>query len=362
MRRVIIKAAIAVCLLILALGIYLVGCSKKGLEPVEYKIYYAYFGDQKAPNQYFRYNTTTFEVDTFELPYDSYYDGFCISPDGKTMYLHPDDGIVEVSLDSFVVMAEHPIYLPKNGSTGDGHEVIISPHGRYLAMLNRYLHIVDLTDYSVVYLDTTTLAVSGWFTNDSKTFFCAVPGPDRTEALEVLMDETPEIRRHIFEAGALTKIMTSADNRLWFLMLYAGDGFSVFQVHDTETDSIIYSYSRCPGSGSMAISTDGRFVAYSRPGNMLGWCSLYPYITIYDVAGNRIEREVSTFDDSIGAALAINGLWITPDGRHLFGISDSYNLEGHAFQYNLIYHKVENIFKTYPPGRMLFSLRGQKQN
>jgi hypothetical protein len=51
MRIVFIKTAVAVCLLVLGLGIYLAGCSKKGLQPVEYQAYYAYFADQQAPKK-----------------------------------------------------------------------------------------------------------------------------------------------------------------------------------------------------------------------------------------------------------------------------------------------------------------------
>jgi hypothetical protein len=144
-------------------------------------------------------------------------------------------------------------------------------------------------------------------------------------------------------------------------MLYAGYGISFFEVYDIELDSVIFGHGRCPGMGHLAITPDGRYVAYTRPGNMQGWCTAYPYITIFDVAGNKIDREVFTFDDSLGVALAIDELWITPDGRHLFGISAPWNMQGHAFQYNLISQEIETRFRMAPPGRMLFSLRGQRR-
>jgi len=359
MRIVFLKAAALVCALSLGLGIYLVGCcDKKITQPVEPKEYYAYFGDQQVPHTYFRYNTATLELDTFYLPYDSYNDGFCISPDGKTMYLHPDNGIVEVSLDSFVVVAEHPIVLPKGIVSGPGHQIVVSPDNRYLAVLMGNLHILDLSDFSVIYSDTSTLFANGWFTDDSRTFFCAVRGTERYEMLEVSLNDSLEVKRHLFEAGSFSQIVTSPDNRMWFLMLYAGYGFSIFQVYDIEKDSVLFSDVRCPGMGHMAITPDGRYVAYSRPGGMQGWCTPYPYITIFDVMGNKIDREVFTFDDSIGAALAIDELWVTPDGGRFVGISGAFSAFGHVFQYNFLSHKVEAQF--WGPARRIFSLQGQR--
>jgi hypothetical protein len=275
------------------------------------------------------------------------------------MYLHPDDGIVEVSLDSFEVVAEHPIVLPKGFVTGPGHQIVISPNGRYLATLNQYLNIVDLANFSVVYSDTGTISVNGWFTDDSKTFFCSNRSVERFEVLEIVLNDSLEVRRHFFEAGSVSQIIASPDNRLWFLMIYAGYGISVFQVYDAEKDSVIFRDVRCPGFGHMAITPDGRYVTYSRPGNMQGWCTPYPYIIIFDVMGNKIDREVFTFNDSIGAALAIDELWVTPDGCRFVGISSPYLGFGHVFQYNLLSHMVEAQF--WGPARRVFSLQGQRK-
>ncbi len=353
----------AICAAVIVLGLAL-SCTDDDnpVKPPPPKDHYVYFADQEAPNTYFRYNTNTFDVDSFYLPYDSYYDGFCVSPDGKTMYLHPDDGIVEVSLDSFVVVAEHPITLPKGYIPGNGHQIVISPDGCYLAILNKYLYLINLADFSVIYSDTSTAFLNGWFTDDSRIFFCSMEGQNGFEALEIMLNDSIEVRRPVFSGGSVSHIMTSPDNRLRFLMLYAGYGISRFQVYDVEKDSIIFDNGRCPGAGNMAITPDGRYVIYSRPGTMLGWCPPYPYLTVFDVVGNKIDREIFTFNDSIGAALAIDELWISPDGRHLFGISAPVNNEGHGFQYNLISHEVQNRFKMYPTRfRHLMNLQGQRK-
>lgn len=363
MRIVFLKVAAGAGALILAFGIYLAGCcNEKITNPTEPKEYYAYFADRQTPNTYYRYNTATLVLDTFYLPYDSYNDGFCISPDGKTMYLHPDDGIVEVSLDSFVVVAEHPIVLPKGLVTGPGHQLVVSPDNRYLAVLMGNLHILDLSDFSIIYSDFSTLFQRGWFTDDSKIFICSMMGQKGGEVFEIRLNDSLEVKRPLSNGGSVSQIITSPDNSLWFLMLYVGYGFSIFQVYDVEKDSIVFSDIKCPGFGHMAITPDGRHVAYTRPSNLQQWCPPYMYIIIFDVLANRIEREVFTYDDSSGGSVAIDELWITPDGCHLFGISAPVNNEGHCFHYNLKSHEVENRFRMYPTRfRHLINLQGQRR-
>ena len=276
--RIVFHKAIALAIaLILGLGIYLPGCGdKKTTAPVEQMGYYVYFGDQGELNIFYRYHTGTMMLDSFYLPYNSLLDGFGISPDGKTMYLHPDDGIVEVSLDSLVVVAEHPIYLPKGGPTGNGHEVIISPDGRYLALLNRYLHLVDLTDFSVIYTDTTHYAGHGWFSQDSKSFFCSIPS--NYYALEIILADVPEIRYHAFENAAVWRIKTSTKERLWFLYLGIGGGVFLFQTYDVEKDSIIFEKALNPGAGDMEVTPNGRYVIYTQPGDWGYGCLKFPRI------------------------------------------------------------------------------------
>jgi len=354
-------AAVAACVLILAFGIYLGGCdtlSVKPIEPGETPEYYAYFSDMQTRNNYFRYNTSTMEIDTFYLPYDSYYDGFGISPDGKTMYLHPDDAIVEVSLDSFVVVAEHPIDLPKGNVTMHGHEVIVSPDNRYLAVINWNLYIIDLADYSIVYSDTSTYFERGWFSNDSKSFFCAAQGEDRNEVLEIVFNDGLLVNQYQFDGGSVHHIIAFPDNDLWFLLLYPGYGIDNFQVYDRAADSIIFGRAMCPGGGYLEITPNGQYVIYSHPGSAFGYCPPYEYITIFNVAGNTIDREVATWSDSLGVGSSIGELWITPDGRHLVGISRATSGAGHVFHYNLRSNQVEARF--WGPGRNLFSLGGQR--
>jgi hypothetical protein len=360
MKKYFVNLAVVASVMILVGGIYSLGCSKKkGINPSDPKEYYAYFGDTQARNTYFRYSTSTLKIDTFSLPYDSYNDGFGISPDGKIMYLHPDDGIVEVSLDSFKVTDEHPIDLPKGGTVGPGHEVIISPDNRYLAVLNRYLHLVDLTDFSVIYSDTSTTFLNGWFANDSRSFFCAAEGVDRYELLQVGLEDSIEVILNRIEDGSVSEIITSPDGDLRFMLLYIGYGTERFQVREMPADSLVFEKVLCPAAGDLAITPDGRYVVYSQPGTMQMWCPPWAYITIFNVAANLIEREVFFFDSSTGTCMGINELWISPDGRHLVGIADRHMGSGDVFHYNLMSHKIEAQLDGL--GYWSFSLRGQRR-
>jgi len=342
------------------LGLVLSCCHDDNpVKPAPATEYYAYFGDEEKPDTYFRYNTRTHEVDSFILPYNSLYDGFGISPDGKTMYLHPDDGIVEVSLDSFTVIAEHPINLPKGYISIPGHEVLISPDGQYIALLNRYLHLLRLSDMSVLYSDTSTLYIRGWFTDDGKSFFCVKRGVDRSTALRIKLDDSLEVNEYPYEDGSVSRIITSPDGDLWFLLLYIGSGIFRFQVRTMPADSLIFEKIMCPSGGDLVATRDGRLVAYSQPGSPLGWCPPHPYVNIFDVTANDIDREVNTFDDSLGVAFGIGELWISPDGTHLVGISARWSGLGHIFHYNLRTNTIEARFRL-ESGNYIFGLGGQR--
>jgi hypothetical protein len=312
-------------------------CDDNPIKPQPPKDYYVYFSDYMTPNTYYRYNTGTKAVDSFYLPYNSVTDGFGISPDGKTMYLHPDEGIVEVELDSFTVVAEHPMMLKKDRKQWRGHEVIVSPDGRYLALVNRYLHIVDLTDYSVVYADTVNDAGRGWFTQDSHVFLCCVNDTldnySHFYVLEVTFEDTISAIRHEFSFGLPVRVVASPDYRKWIMFMYLGNDVHRFQVYDRELDSVIFHTDFCPG-GDMVITPDGREAAYSyaQSGFVRPLCVARSYITLFDVAGNKPDGDVYTFIDSLLMVGPIGDMVITPDSRSLIAVPIA---RGQIFHYDL---------------------------
>jgi hypothetical protein len=310
------------------------------VNPLPAKDYYVYFADELAPNVFYRYNTSTRRVESFRLPYNSIFDGFGVSPDGKKMYLHPDEGIVEVELDSFTVVAEHPIVL-KKGMTK--HQVLVSPDGRYLALLHYYLHIIDLNDYSVVYSDTVNCSGNGWFTADSRHLLCyindTVDQYSRIYVLEVSFGDTISAVRHEFAFGAPGRVVATPDYRKWIMLMFLGDDTYRFQVYDRGLDSIIFHTDFCPG-GDLDITPGGHKVvySYSRPGiSKPPICLDREYITLFDVVGNEVEDDVYTYTDSLQMVRAVGDIVITPDGRYVVGLSI---ILGQIFQYDLIRREV----------------------
>ncbi len=316
------------------------------VKPPPAKDYYIYFANELSPNAYYRYNTGTMQVDSFFLPYNSVFDGFGISPNGKTMYLHPDEGIVEVELDSFTVVAEHPLVLKK--SMNSKHQVLVSPNGRYLALLNEYLHIVDLNDLSIVYADTINRVGHGWFTADSRNLLCYVNDTvdqySHVYILEVNFGDTIAAVRHEFPFGVPTRIVASPDYQKWFMLMYITAGIYGFQVYELGLDSITYHHSMCFENGDLQITPDGNEVIYSyyQPGYILDGCAPKDIITVFDAIGNGINRNVTTFNDSLGMVVSIGGMAITPDGRYLVGVSTDM---AQIFHYNLRKKQIVNCLQ-----------------
>ncbi len=335
-RRFLRSLATAMVILVAALGI---SCcdDDNPVRPPPAKDYYVYFSDYMAPNTYYRYDTGTKQVDSFYLPYDAVTDGFGISPDGKTMYLHPDEGIVEVELDSFTVIAEHSLVLKKDRNRWRGHEVIVSPDGRYLALVNRYLHMVDLADYSVVYADTVNDAGQGWFTEDSHIFFCHINDTldsySHVYVLEVAIGDTISAVRHEFPIGYPVRVVASPDYRKWLMLMYLGDDRYRFQVYARELDSIIFYTDFCPG-GDMVLTPDGRDAVYSyaQSGYVRPICPPKKYITLFDVVSNRPDGDVYNFIDSLLMVGPIGDMVITPDNRSLIAVPIAL---GQVFHYDL---------------------------
>jgi hypothetical protein len=335
-RLMIIGAAVMLALMGMS-------CDDNPIKPQPPKDYYVYFSDYMAPNTYYRYNTGTKAVDSFYLPYNSVTDGFGISPDGKTMYLHPDEGIVEVELDSFTVVAEHPLALKK--SMRSEHQVLVSPDGRYLALLHEYLYIVDLADYSVIYSDTVNHSGNGWFTADSRNLICYIN--DTTDnyshvyVLEVSLGDTLSAVRYEFPFGAPTRIIASGDDRKWYMLMYIINGHYGFQVYDRDLDSVIYHHSMCFEGGDLQITPNGNEVIYSyyHPGYIQVGCAPKDIITVFDAIENRLDRDVRTLDDSLGMVISVGGMAITPDGRYLIGVSTD---KAQIFHYDLKKKKIVN--------------------
>jgi hypothetical protein len=353
----ILKALSAVLLLVGLAA--LLGCGEdKPTQPTEPKDYYVYFAEQLSLYQYFRYHTGTGVIDSFPAPHSTVRSGFGISPDGKTMYISPAGSgtIVEMSLDSHVVVAEHPIAMKDYSSGGWLRKVIVSPNNQYLAVIDQYLYIFNISDFSIIYCDTINVSLNGIFSQNGDIFSCA--GYDTTYSdsyvLKIDLADGCTETEWSFAGGCPYRVIPDASYQKLFLYLHVYNDLFLFQVYDIASESVIFNKSLCPGHGDMEITPDGRYIIFSQPGTIMTGCPPPRYFTIFDIENNRIDREVDAFIDSLEIVHPIDGLCLTPDGRHLIGISYTNGL----FDYDMQRHEF-NRHMALDGARLMFSLTGQ---
>jgi hypothetical protein len=353
----ILRILSALSALVLLAGLLaLWGCGEdKPTQPTEPKNYYVYFASEISEYQYFRYHTGTGVIDSFPPPYSIFESGFGISADGKTMYIHPvgEGKIIEMSLDSHVVVAEHQITIKEHSSPAWHQKVIVSPDSRYLVILYHYLHIYDMSDFSLIYRDTINVSSNGIFSQNGDIFSCA--GHDTTYShtyvLKIDLADGCTETKWSFVGGCPYRVIPDANYQKLFLYLHVYNELFLFQVYDITSDSIIFSKSLCPGAGDMEITPDGRYVIFSQPGTwIVGVCPSPRYFTIFDIEGNCIDREVDAFVDSLGIVGATNDLCLTPDGRHLIGIGlqlnglFDYDMQRHEFNRHVVTGGIRYMF------------------
>jgi hypothetical protein len=317
----ILKALSAVVLSAGLLALF--GCDKdKPTQPVPPKDYVVYFADVAPQFTYFGYNTSSGQVDSFTLPYSSRRSGLGISPDGKTMYLNPEGYIVEISLDSHVVIAEH-------ATTANGRETVISPDGQYIAILNKYLYILKIPEFNLIYYDTG-YSFNGVFSYDSKSLYCSTfDDQGKLYANIINLSDSITVSRKYFSDGGAWMILPDRDETTWFVFLWLGWETFLFQVYDEPRDSIVYSQLLNPGFGDMEITPDGKYLIFSQRGTLRGLCPPPLYFTIFNIANNEILKEVNTTAIADGVNPFFTGdICITPDGKRLIG---TYALGGGKF-------------------------------
>jgi DNA-binding beta-propeller fold protein YncE len=310
MLRLLKRAAIAACALILGLGIYLGGCNDLSVKPVPAKDYTVYFYDaiHNEGNWYFTYHPISNSIDSVWLPYESYP---VISADGKEMYIwnQVDDMIDVLELDSFTLIDQLPYRAPE----------AVSPDNRLMAVHGEGLHILRTSDYSVLFSDTSL--GGGVFSSNGQTFY-GLPTAGGILRID-LTDSLFPTTRFSLPFGAVRHIRPSKDETRLFLYLHRGGFNSYFAVYDIASDSLIFTEYLWPGFGKLEITPDGRYVFYTNPGTMLGSTPGTPWITVYDVGKNEIHKRISTaglLDEPDQYGMPLDEICITPDGRWLVAL------------------------------------------
>ena len=329
-----------ICVLLAAASVMvcLWACDDKPTEPAEPdepEDYYVYFASEVSTNQYFRYHTESGEIESFPAPINTLESAFDISSDGKTMYIRENQGnrIIEYSLDSLVPISEKTVSIQEYSPPTRSQKIITSSNNRYIAVLNGYLHIYNIGDYSLIYRDTINKIGNGDFYQNGNVFFCWIE-----DTLSVIYGLKVDLICGIEETKWLIpnvsphQIIPDSDFEKLFIYAHVYNDNYSFQVYNINKDSVEFYKPFCPGLGDMEITLDGRYIIFCQPGSGLIGCPAPRYFTIFNTENNQIDREVDAFIDSLGIVFGVSELCITPDGRHLIGIG--YMSNG-IFDYNI---------------------------
>ena len=309
-RRITVLAPMT--LLCIALCIYFAACDENPVEPKSAKDYPAYFLDcqHEGANWYFVYHPTSNTVDSFWLP------SYCspvISADGKKMYVADvlTGHTCVVDLDSLVIINQLPYAAP----------IAVSPDNRLMAVHDSGLSILRISDYSVVFNDTTKMYY-GVFSSNSKRFY-GVPRAGGVYILD-LSDPSFSVKRMSVSLGAVGDVAPSIDETKLFLYLQRPPFYQlgIFVVHDMVADSIIFADTLRPGFGELELTPNGRYVFCTNPGYML-YVTGSPWVTVYDVQQNAIHSTISTagiLDYPYENGIPLSEICISPDGKWLTAI------------------------------------------
>lgn len=302
---------------IMVIAVCLAGCDcDKPTEPKpeELKDYSVYFWDAASTNKLFVYHPTTQQLDSSDLAYEPT-KGLTVSADGERLYLAQVNSVVILDTDSFHFVDELTL-VPK-------WPVAVSPDNRYMAIMGDDLNILRTSNYAVVFSDTD-MTENGWFSSDSKRFYCAGGwSPDMRGYVYTvdLSDNSFPVLRRPFAHGGVVHVVPTIDESKWLLyMNLPGLYTSAFEVYDVSLDSIVFSEVLVPGAGEIAITPDGRYAIYGNPGTIMMGPPPPSEFTIFDIQANTIESRVQTIhvvDSLTPEFFPVGSMAVTPDGKWL---------------------------------------------
>jgi len=289
----------------------LITCDKP-LKPVGVpKNYTAYFfdGSRSDSNWYFAYHPVTNTTDSVFLPY-----AFPpqVSADGKRLYIRADytSTVAVLETDSFTVID----LLPYDAV------LAVSPDNKLMfAWKNNGMYLLKTIDYSVIYQDSTIS--DGRFSSNSKRLYGLSNDGLVIHKIE-LSDSVFESAQFNAPFGVVLDFEPSRDeSKIYFYLITSFPDY--FAVYNIALDSAIFVEAQQPGYGELETSPDGRFVFYSDPGQGMIGLGGPGWISVYDVACNRVLTRISTAGvleppNQLGAP--IHEISVTPDGRWLVAL------------------------------------------
>ena len=311
----------------------------KPFEPVEPKDYPFYTANLNPTSQLFVFHPISNKVDSVEIPGYAY-PGLTVSADGKLLYIAQGTSVVVVETDSFNYVTE--LMYPQE------YPVEVSPDNRLIALTGDDLYVLRTSDYSLVFSDTSE-TIYGNFSSDSRDFYCSSRISQDSAYLVYnvdLSDSLFPITRKSFAGRSVVHVVPSIDETKWFLYSNVALWTSAFEVYDAINDTIIFTDILVPGSGSIAMTPDGRYVFYTSPGGTGTDPPPDNSFTIFDVGANQIDtiiKDRDFFSDS-GWVRPPSIVSVSPDGKWL-GMLGGQGIYGSFYLYDiekkkLVYRKV----------------------
>jgi hypothetical protein len=307
MRLISVTAAVA---LVLSSG-----CGSDPVSPSGADSYPVYLGSPSS-NWFWKYDPSKGILDSFHLPVNSFTSPV-ISADGKSMYLTTESGF-----DTTVVMLD----LATLDTTTIWHGqrnwyLAVSPDNRLLALCGRDLNILNTSDYSVAFHDTTAV-LRGAFSDSSQAFYggygeAALDGGMRVDL------KTGSILRKVFSGHIINRIIPSHDEERWYLYFNDWPDASSFAVYDVASDSIIFRDISDAGHGDIRRTLSDRYVLYSFPGDPFFGPNGSSELRVYDPGPNSVVARIDVSgrygEDTLFVTPCPDQLAITPDSRWLVG-------------------------------------------
>jgi hypothetical protein len=124
--------------------------------------------------------------------------------------------------------------------------------------------------------------------------------------------------------GGISGIRVSRDESRWYLYSQLRSTTGRFDVFDVAKDSVIFREWLYPGSGTLQLSPDEKWVCYSYPGAPSGGYIGPSQFTLFDAAQNRIKMIVNTAAIKDGwnpVSMPIGELVFSPDSRVVLAAS-----------------------------------------
>ncbi|MEW5795658.1 MAG: hypothetical protein AB1772_04785 [Candidatus Zixiibacteriota bacterium] len=280
--------------------------------PVEANDYPVYFCNSVNSTLWI-FHPLTLELDSMVVPYEGEMRSVTVSADGKQLYFTQRDRVLVLTADSLQLVAELPY--------GAWFGAAVSPDDRLLAIMGQDFYVLNTTDWSVVFSDTTRLH-DGIFSSDSRTFYAGhVDGGEFYNSVAWVrpLDPDAQLQRYQLPGPPMQIIPTPSNRKLLAYLLHR------FVVYDINLDSVTHETVLWPGAGYLAMAPEGKLAFFSNPSTPhgeLGTNELY----VFDVRANYVcdTVRIDRFLDSLTWPVwGVGSMVVTPDGRWLAALNAS---------------------------------------